>query len=175
MDNIPVYPLPEGFSFRFYVPGDENSWVKLQSNADKFNKIDLDLFRREFGNDADILKQRMLFLLNPEGEIIGTAAAWLNNDYGRVHWVAVHPDYQGKGLSKPLLSAVCEKLVLLGHDKAYLTTSSARIPAINLYLEFGFLPQIIGPDDKKIWESLKTHCKHPGFNLYLACNKPEND
>lgn len=160
MDKIPLYPLPEVFSFRFYAPGDENSWVELQRNADKFNKTDTDLFHRVFGCNTEILKQRMLFLLDPQGKIIGTAAAWFDDDYqgeryGRVHWLAVHPDYQGQGLSKPLLSAVCEKLVELGHAKAYLSTSSARIPAINLYLKFGFVPQIITPEDKKIWEALK--------------------
>lgn len=162
MDTIPFYSLPEGFSLRSYVPGDENSWVELQKCADKFNKIDLSLFHRAFGCDTEILKQRMLFLLNQEGKIIGTAAAWFDDDYhgekyGRVHWVAIHPDYQGQGLSKPLMSAVCEKLVKLGHAKAYLTTSSARIPAIKLYLKFGFIPEIITPDDKKIWEALKLY------------------
>lgn len=166
MDNIPVYPLPEGFSFRSYAPGDEDDWVELQSRADKFNKIDVALFHREFGYDADILKQRMLFLLNSRDKIIATATAWFDDDYqgekyGRVHWVAIHPDYQGKGLSKPLMSSICEKLVELGHDKAYLTTSSVRIPAINLYLKFGFVPHIITPEDKKIWNALKTHCKFP--------------
>ena len=146
MDGIPVYSLPEGYSIRAYTPGDENSWVELQKSADKFNKIDLELFHKSFGYDADILAQRMLFMLDSGKKIIGTATAWFDNDYhgekyGRIHWVAIHPDYQGKGLSKPLMSAACEKLVELGHNKAYLTTSSARIPAINLYLKFGFIKE----------------------------------
>ncbi len=146
MDGIPFYPLPENYSIRAYAPGDENAWVELQKRADKFNKIDLELFHKSFGYDKNILVQRMLFLLNSGKKIIGTASAWFDNDYdggkyGRIHWLAIHPDYQGKGLSKPLLSATCQKLVELGHDKAYLTTSSARIPAINLYLKFGFIKE----------------------------------
>ena len=146
MDGIPFYPLPENYSIRAYAPEDENAWVELQKRTDKFNKIDLELFHREFGYDTDILAQRMFFLLDSGKKIIGTATAWFNNDYhgekyGRIHWVAIHPDYQGKGLSKPLLSTTCRKLVELGYDKAYLTTSSTRIPAINLYLKFGFVKE----------------------------------
>ena len=160
MDNIPVYPLPDSYSIRAYTPGDENSWVELQSRTDKFNKIDIDLFHKSFGYDTEILSKRILFLLNPHGKIIGTASAWFNDDYhgekyGRIHWVAIHPDYQGKGLSKPLLSAACKKLVSLGHCKTYLTTSSARIAAINLYLKFGFEPEINTPEDKIIWKSIQ--------------------
>ena len=143
MNNIPAYSLPENYSIRPYRAGDEASWVELQKCADKFNKIDIELFRKSFGRNENILSQRMFFLLAPDKKIIGTAAAWFDNDYhgekyGRIHWVAIHPDYQGKGLSKPLLSTVCQKLIQLGHEKCYLTTSSARIPAIKLYLKFGF-------------------------------------
>jgi len=160
MDGIPAYPLPDNYSIRPYKPGDEASWVELQSCADKFNKIDIELFRKSFGYDENILSQRMLFLLSPDKKIIGTAAAWFDNNYhgekyGRIHWVAIHPDYQGKGLSKPLLSMVCQKLIQLGHDKCYLTTSSARIPAIKLYLKFGFEAEIINQKDENVWKDIK--------------------
>ena len=160
MDGIPVYPIPEDYSIRLYRAGDKVSWVELQSYADKFNKIDIELFHKSFGHDENSLSQRMFFLLSPDKEIIGTAAAWFDNDYhgekyGRIHWVAIHPNYQGKGLSKPLLSMVCQKLIQLGHDKCYLTTSSARIPAINLYFKFGFKAEIISPEDETVWKDIK--------------------
>ena len=160
MNNIPAYSLPENYSIRPYSPGDEALWVELQKCADKFNKIDIKLFYKSFGHDENLLTQRIFFLLSPDKKIIGTAAAWFDNNYhgkkyGRIHWVAIHPDYQSKGLSKPLLSMVCQKLIQLGHDKCYLTTSSARIPAIKLYLKFGFEPQIISSKDEIIWKDIK--------------------
>ena len=46
-------------------------------------------------------------------------------------------------MSRPLLSAVCERMVALGDQAAYLVTATGRIPALNLYFGFGFLPDIV--------------------------------
>lgn len=74
---------------------------------------------------------------------MGTAAAWTYDEFrgpewGRVHWVAVAGKYQGRGLSKPLLSIVLRRMVDLGHTAAYLTTDRARPVAVALYRSFGF-------------------------------------
>jgi GNAT superfamily N-acetyltransferase len=108
------------------------------------------------------LPERQLFLLDCEGVAVGTATAWFNNDYrgekcGRIHWVAIVPEHQGRGLSKPLLSAACRRLEELGHHKAYLVTSSVRIPAISLYLRFGFAPDVRSDEDKKVWNEIMEH------------------
>jgi ribosomal protein S18 acetylase RimI-like enzyme len=98
-------------------------------------------------------------LLAPDGQAIGTATAWFKDNFegrrfGRVHWVAIVPEYQGRGLAKPLMSTICRRLQELGHDCAYLTTSTARLPAINLYRRFGFEPLIRTPEEADIWKRL---------------------
>jgi GNAT superfamily N-acetyltransferase len=55
-----------------------------------------------------------------------------------VHWVAIVPECQGIGLGKALMTLLCQRLRELGHDQAYLFTSSERVSAIRLYLRFGF-------------------------------------
>lgn len=162
--GTPVFPLPDGYVIRAYSPGDEHTWVQIQSAADRYNTITLELFRNEFGDDPSVLAERQLFLLDPQGKAVGTATAWFDDDhhgqpYGRIHWVAVHPSSQGRGLSKPLLSAACSRLQELGHGKAYLITSTGRIAAINLYLRFGFLPEIQGAEDEAVWAQLNKHLK----------------
>lgn len=164
---VPRYPVPAGVSIRPYTPGDEHVWVQIQLAADRYNTISLDLFHREFGRDATLLARRMFFLVNAEGRAVGTAAAWfddnhLGRSFGRVHWVAIRPEYQGRGLSKPLLSKACSALRALGHEEAYLTTSTARIPAISLYLKFGFLPEINRMEDARIWKEMEEHL--PGLS-----------
>jgi GNAT superfamily N-acetyltransferase len=144
LDNLPSHPLPAPFSIRWYEPGDEVHWVALQAPFYQPGEITVDLFREEFGSNADALSARHSFLLDPTGQPIGTAAAWTYDgfrgpEYGRIHWVAIARDYQGRGLSKPLLSAVCRRLLDLGHTKAYLTTSTHRPVAVALYRRFGFV------------------------------------
>ena len=73
----------------------------------------------------------------------------------KLHGGAIEPRYQGRGLSKPLTAAVCRRLVELGHDRAYLTTSTLRIPAVKLYLSFGFEPEILDTEDERKWKSIR--------------------
>ena len=71
------------------------------------------------------------------------------------YWThAVPAFYQGRGLAKPLLTALCHRLRQLGHDRAYLSTAAARLPAIKLYLQFGFVPLIRSEADELLWRGI---------------------
>jgi len=165
LDNIPEYDLPAGYSIRWYQPGYEEYWQEVQSLADEYTRVTPDLFEEQFGIDKQLLSERQCFLCDSEEDIIGTATAWLDNQGekspGRIHWLAIVPHRQGKGLAKPLLTITCKRLKDLGHSKTYLTTQNVRIPAINLYAKFGFAPMIDTNCDREIWEKLKKHIKYP--------------
>ena len=141
--GFPEYALPEGFALRPYAPGDEAAWRRIHLEADLFTDVPSELFRAQFGHDEKELARRQLYLAAPEGVSVGTASAWYGTEdrwkgWGRVHWVAIVPRWQGRGLAKPLMSAVLARLAELGHDRAYLTTHAVRTPAIGLYARFGF-------------------------------------
>jgi GNAT superfamily N-acetyltransferase len=161
---IPDHPLPSPFSFEWYRPGDEVHWLEIQRRADQYNQITPALFERQFGNDAQELARRQCFILDGEdGEArpIGTATAWFDPDYqgqeyGRVHWVAIVPEMQGRGLANPLLTVICQRLRELGHEQAYLTTAPERIPAINLYLKFGFVPEVRSEVELRAWKGIEA-------------------
>lgn len=165
LEAIPRFASPPGFLLRWFRPGDEQRWQEIQAAADQYNTISHELFTRQFGTDLRLLEERQCFIIDDHEKAVGTATAWFDPDYngrpyGRVHWVAIVPERQGRGLAKPLLTAVCHRLRELGHDRAYLTTSTARVPAINLYLKFGFIPEVRGPSDSSVWRELQGRLKY---------------
>ena len=160
LENIPEYAVPAGFSLRWYQPGDEAHWLRIHLLADRDSRIMPDLFVRRFGSDPILLVRRQCYLLDQHGEAIGTGTAWFDDRFegarfGRVHYVAIVPEYQGRGLSKPLMTVICQRLRQLGHDRAYLATSIARMAAINLYRHFGFLPRIRSAEEATAWRALR--------------------
>jgi GNAT superfamily N-acetyltransferase len=166
LGDIPSCPLPEGYSFRWYAAGDEQAWTDIHLRAEQFAEITADVHAREFGRDVALLASRQCFLLDARQSPIATATAWFDDDYygrryGRVHWVAVVPEHQGLGLSKPLIRIVLQRMVALGHDRAYLRTSTARLPAVNLYARFGFRPSLRTAEHFSIWKQLNAYLRHP--------------
>jgi ribosomal protein S18 acetylase RimI-like enzyme len=159
LEDLPVVPLPAGFQLRGYQEGDQEIWRQIHLAADRFNEIPPSLFAQQFGSEATMLNQRQLYLLEESGQVIGTGTAWFNDNFqgqrfGRIHWVALLPERQGRGLAKPLMSALCRRLRELGHTRAYLSTSSARVPAIRLYRQFGFIPLAEDEQQAAAWRRL---------------------
>lgn len=150
--------LPAGYSFRMYSRGMEHDWIRIQDEADDYIKIDRKLFQNEFGGHLEELPRRMLFLAHGT-TLIGSATAWLDDingeeETGRLHWVAVVPEYQGRGLSVPLVSRALSLFPSLGCSRAYLMTNAVRITAISLYLKLGFQPVIRNPGEQKAWNEI---------------------
>jgi GNAT superfamily N-acetyltransferase len=161
LDGLPVCPPPAGFTLRFYRPGDAATWTRIHEETERHREVTPELFGRVFGGGEAQLPLRQLFLCDEAGREIGTGTAWFNDDYyglpwGRVHWVAVAPQYQGRGLGRVLTAAVCQRLRELGHARAYLKTESVRLAAIALYLDFGFVPEIKHGGDRREWEHLRA-------------------
>ncbi|MBI2924610.1 MAG: GNAT family N-acetyltransferase [Verrucomicrobia bacterium] len=157
--DVPQFPLPAGFTLRRYRPGDVETWVRIEQAADRHLTGHREIHKREFAAHETLLGARQLFLCEPGGEGIGTATAWFGDHdgepCGRVHWMAIVPEWQGKGLGKPLLTALCNRLRELGHTRAYLITETVRVPAIKLYLKFGFVPDIRGDADRAAWQDVQ--------------------
>ncbi|MFH1613485.1 MAG: GNAT family N-acetyltransferase [Planctomycetota bacterium] len=171
LDDLPQYNLPPLYTSRMYRPGDMDTWIQIESAADKYNTFDSQRFHNTFASGIESLPERLCFICAPDGTEIATATAWFDNNYhgrvfGRLHWVAVIPPYQGKGLSKPLVTITLNRLRQLGYTQAVVTTQPYRIPAINLYLKFGFLPDITSADDRQNWQNVLAGFKQQ--NLQTA-------
>jgi len=171
MEDIPQYALPDGYTLRWYEPGDDVHWLRIHDECEGYGELGDDLFRRDFGDDDSEIAQRMCFACRPDGTPVSTNTAWFNfwrdHNYGRVHWVATSVAEQGKGLSRPLMTAVCERLRDLGHDRAYLTTNTLRLRAILLYQRFGFRPDWEGAIEEEGWRALGVKVREIGRTLLI--------
>jgi GNAT superfamily N-acetyltransferase len=103
----------------------------------------------------------------PRGVAVGTLSAWSDTQYlgepwGQVHWVAIRPAYQRKGLARAALAYTLQQLAQW-HERAYLGTQSLRLPAIRLYLEMGFVPDLRHLGAPEAWANVAQQIDHPAL------------
>lgn len=170
--DVPKFDLPEGFSIRNYRKNDEESWFDIYSLTDQVNKVSSNMFREYFGADQDELAQRQFYVCDDSGRAVGMATAWYNDDFegqsiGRLHWVAVIPEMQGKRLALPLVTTALQRLKDLGHEECYLRTYSIRKKAIKLYLKLGFQPLIKSDEDRANWQTIAREYGYDELKSFL--------
>ncbi|PYI55951.1 GNAT family N-acetyltransferase [Paenibacillus flagellatus] len=155
--DIPQPAWPDGYAIRRFRAGDERHWARIEQAAGEFKTTDdaLRRFRDEFGPHVAEMERRCLFVVDRDGVPVGTTTAWYGQwdgaTAGRIHWVAVVPDHQGRKLAKPLLAQALRTLAEEGHDRAYLTTQTTSWKAVGLYLNYGFEPAVRKPACAEGW------------------------
>jgi GNAT superfamily N-acetyltransferase len=172
MENIPRVPFPEGYGIRPMRLGEGALWTDIERDAEEYFPIGDDLFEREFARDLQATQWRCYFVVNEKGVAVGTISAWYDRryrgeDHGVIHWVAIRPAYQGKGLGKAALSYTLTQMAQW-HDRCMLGTQSKRLPAINLYLDFGLLPDLEARGAIEGWREVKARLKHPALEANEA-------
>jgi GNAT superfamily N-acetyltransferase len=169
--DFPRLALPPGYRFRAYRTGDEATWTGIQRAAEPFFAIKDTLFRQEYGDDEAILRERMIFVESADGSPAGTITAWWQDDWqgrgawGQIHWVAVHPQHQRRGISGAMMTEAMGRLSLW-HGRAMLGTATGRVWAIKVYLDFGFRPdpsELTAPEVLAGWRNVDEQIHHAGL------------
>ena len=153
LEDLPFFAVPERYGWRFYQPGDELFWARIETSAEEFKRPEEGLagFERAFAAGGR-LEERMFFLTDG-GVPFATATAWHQSDTeGLLHWVSVDAAHQGQGLSKPVVSLAMQRLRKLGYRSAYLTTQTESWLAIRLYHRFGFRPVLRSEEERGGWK-----------------------
>jgi len=158
--RAPSFALPQGYRIRSYQPGDLDTWLRIQA-TDPFFAPTAETFEAVLPGDDGYRAERVMFLVGPEGAEIGNITAWntdqvTGQDIGQICWVALVPSARGRGLGKPLLSAACAALLERGYTQAFVDTNMRRIPALNLYLRFGFEPYLRDEDEAAAWRAIRS-------------------
>ena len=170
--ELPAMPLPVGFCLRPIQPDEGTAWEDLWNACDPYTRVKPGTFDANFGQDPAAIPQRCFFLCAPDGRLIGTMSAWYNRDFrgqeiGRIHWLAVLGAFRGRGLGAAGLAAMLRKLARW-HRSAYLITETKRLPAIMLYLRFGFEPAPADDAETAAWWWVAEQLDHPLLAAYRA-------
>ena len=178
-DDVPDFALPAGYRFRGFRDSDDAVWTALQRAAEPFFDIADGLFEEQYGPQRAALPERMWFVESDAGQSVASISAWWENepptpqDRGRIHWVVVHPEHQGRGLSKAMMTKAMTRLAQ-SHSGAVLGTSSGRPWAVKVYLDFGFLPdtaELVKPEILQAWRDVQSVIGHPVLERILARNQ----
>ncbi len=176
MGVIADAPLPDGYSFQPITPQNAALWTDIWRDADASMDVDDGLFNREFGSDWSLIGHRCWLVCDRRNRAVATISAWLDHrpgqsDSGRIHWVAVRPAWQGRGLARPMMSQAM-RLLAAHHDEVHLCTQADRIPAIALYLRYGFVPSISDAHSRQLWAHVSTRLSDPAIETALDRYNP---
>lgn len=168
MENLPLVPMPAGYGMRAMSLADAAAWEDVWLDAEPFVTIRPGLFMEQFGHDPAAVPQRCFLLVGPDGSAQGTISAWYDRNFkggewGRIHWVAVKKASQGKGLARAMMSFAMQELKKR-HTRAELDTSTGRVGAIKVYLDFGFVPDMDAPHAAQAWAAFRQKLDHPGLS-----------
>lgn len=175
LSSIAQFPLPDGYRFVFYKPGDRDDWIAIEQSAKELKSFGqgVEVWNKYYGNNEHALSDRMVFIETANGKKVATATAYYDitgrdtSGDGWLHWVAVHREYQRRGLSKPLISYVLGIMQQLGYTHAKIPTQTTTWLACKIYLDFGFLPlpqNAINSRDG--WRIIKTLTDHAALDAF---------
>lgn len=182
LDGLSGFPLPEGYRFAFYRPGDRDAWIDIELSAGELagRGQGLEAWEKYYGGREDSLRGRMVFVENAAGEKVATATAYYDitgrdrSGSGWLHWVAVRREYQGRGLSKPLISHVLRIMRELGHSHGKIPTQTTTWLACKVYLDLGFRPipkNAVRSRDG--WRIVKALTDHPALADFTPASLDE--
>lgn len=172
LDGIPEYPLPAGYRFVHYAPGDRGTWIEIEQSAKEFDAYEdgVAAWARYFGGHEDELPERMVFVEDSFGEKVATATAYYDT-FGRddsgsawLHWVSVRSDHQGCGLSKPLVCEAFRIMRKLGDTRVIIPTQTNTWLAVKVYLDLGCRPTPENAVESQVgWSIVRTLTNHPAL------------
>ena len=173
LDDIQEIELPPEYHYEYYTSGDRDIWIAIEKSAKEFSSREEGeaAWDRYFAGHEKELENRMFFVSDSSGRKLATATAYYDihtgddGETGWLHWVAVHSDAQGLGLSKPLITHVLAHMKKLGYKKAVIPTQTYTWLACRLYLDLGFVPMKENAEKNKMgWRIIKTLTDHPALD-----------
>ena len=121
------------------------SWEHFEQGHYPKRALEFDISRHSPENYLNQLKDksRFSFIAEQNNKIMGITTGAILGTPGltRLGWIGVHAQHQKRGVGKALMQKVIKHSKTKGCHKITLYTLPCLIPAINLYLKLGFVPE----------------------------------
>lgn len=139
--------IPNGFSVRFYEPGDEKHWAVIQTAVQEFDHVEdaLECFQHYLKHEEELRRRQIYMIDNEKGIPVATATAWFSEYGGKpigvVHAFSCLPEYQSLGLGR--IAAIYMMKCFrdcMPDSEVWLDTQTWSYRAIGIYLGLGFIP-----------------------------------
>lgn len=134
---------------RPYEPEDEQAVIVLWQRCNltrPWNNPRLDIARK-LHVDPD------LFLVGEtEGQIVATVMGGYEGHRGWINYLAVAPEYRGRGWGRQIMTAVEERLRASGCPKINLQVRADNLDAIHFYERIGFTQDAVVSMGKRLVE-----------------------
>jgi mycothiol synthase len=167
LDRLPPVRVPAGYALRPFRAGDEVAWEDLLAAAFPDHPGAREVPRTEFLWDPLWRPDRTVFAWAGD-TLVACCAAWETASIwgphtGRIHWVATHPDHGRRGLARAVVTAALAWMKDYGYADAVLVTQTHRLPAIRLYLDLGFGPDVAAfPEMRGRWRKVEVALRERG-------------
>ena len=142
-DEYDIQPINESdYHIRKYKNGDENYWAEIEYKIGDFSSAEdaKDYFVQKYNSNE--LAEKCFFAETSDGKVVGTCIAWYDNKdndtVSSLHWLAVLPEYQEKGIGRALVISVMNYYKENNLLPVYLHTQPWSYKAVKLYYSLGF-------------------------------------
>lgn len=163
LSQLPEPCIGSPYEVRTFRPGDEQGMTEI--------------FRADFGEDwcpEKVFKDMVnwdgigpdrIFNAVAGSQVVGTATAWFRPDRypdaGYLHMVGSHREHRHLGIGRAVSLAALECFRRARLDAAVLHTDDHRKPALSLYFELGFRPELTEADHLDRWRALCRELRRP--------------
>ncbi|EDO37918.1 predicted protein [Nematostella vectensis] len=139
---LPSAQVPEGYTLRGWWDGAEVVWLQIVKKAfeDFVKDWTAETFVSRYKNQNNFFKDGF-FMVKHKDTFVATCFSWQDkrdSSNGQLHWLAVLPEHQGKGIGKWLAVEVLKFFKSKGKTAVSLKAEVTNKKAIRFYKAIGF-------------------------------------
>jgi ribosomal protein S18 acetylase RimI-like enzyme len=157
-DDLPTPRVPDGYAIRTFRDGDDDGWLSVLGTGgwDAWDRDRLDAMLAV--GPAHMPRDGIVFATRDE-RIVGAACLALHGGdtmaAAEIGWVVVDTAHRGRGIARAIVTAMLGLIRERGYRYAFLRTEPFRGPAIKLYLDLGFQPEMVDARHPAWWRAFR--------------------